>query len=435
MERLPFPFQLFIVTVAALAVGTAVVFSPHISWDRWQEMLLFFVVIVVAFSVRIEDPSGGAVTPTTVLSYLIMYLLNPPTALLVAGVGRTLGYVISKGWVPWRALFNGAQIALSVAIGSAVFRALRPDSHALNPSSAYLAFVLAPVAHQTANNFFVAYAISQVRGTPLLSDWLSGIRNLLLPNLLHIPTAIFLAIWYQRVQYLAVLGYVFLLPFQWRALQLYLHRREVYAQIIDGLVRATDVNFPLSRGHSQRVADLAVAIGRELRLSEDSLQLIQFAALLHDVGMIGKDELLEKTAKSPQEYEDLRDHVRVGAKIVKELNRRGLLSLILHHHEKYDGTGYPDGLRGEAIPLGARVIALAEAEDSMATGIFPFDAPASDAQVRAYISAERGRSFDPVVVDAFFRLLDRGVVSITDGGDRVVDRRHPDPRPGQSPAT
>ena len=434
MEKLSFPFQLFIVTVAALAIGTVVVFSPQISWDNWQEMLLFFAVIVVAFSVRIQDPRWGAVTPTTVLSYLVVYLLNPPTALLVAGVGRTLGYVISRSWVPWRALFNGSQIAISVAIGSIVFRVLHPESSQIELSSAYLALVMAPLAHQVANNFFVAYGISQVRRTPLIREWFSGVRTLFLPNLLHIPTATFLAIWYERVRHFAILAYLLLLPFQWRALRLYLQRREVYAQIVDGLVRATDVNFPLSAGHAQRVADLAVAIARELRLSEASLESIQFAALLHDVGMIGKDELLEKSVIGPEEEEGLRDHVRVGAEIAKELRRKEIVSLILYHHERYDGTGYLAGISGEAIPLGARVIALAETEDSMARGIFPYNAPVSDAEIRSRIAVERGQAFDPEVVDAFLRLLERGALSIADSHGHP-DKPAPGGQLGEAPAT
>jgi putative nucleotidyltransferase with HDIG domain len=412
MMKLSFPFQLFIVTVAAIAIGTAVVLSVQVSWGNWQEMALFFAVIVVAFSVRVPDPRGGAVTPTTVLSYLVVYLLNPPTALLVAGVGRTLGYVISKGWVPWRAVFNGSQIAISVAIGSLVFRLLRPESSHIELSSAYLALVMAPLAHQVANNFFVAYGISQVRGTRLIREWASGVQGLFLPNLLHIPTAIFLAIWYERVRQTAILAYLILLPFQSRALDLYLKRREVYAQIVTSLVLATDVNFPSGRGHARRVAELSVAIGREMGFSETSLESIQFAALLHDVGMIGKDELLERAHIGPDEAEGLRDHVRVGAEIAKELQRKEIVNLILHHHERYDGTGYPAGSRGEAIPQGARVIALAETEDSMVRGLFPYTAPSSADEIREHIVAERGRGFDPDVVDAFIRLLEQGTLRI-----------------------
>ena len=418
--------------MAALAIGTAVVLSSEVSWGNWQEILLFFAVVVVAFSVRVPDPRGGAVTPTTVLSYLVVYILNPPTALLVAGVGRTLGYVISRGWVPWRAVFNGSQIAISVAIGSVVFRLLRPVSTHIELSTAYLALILAPLAHQVANNFFVAYGMSQVKKTRLQSEWLSGVRGLFLPNLIHIPTAIFLAIWYERVRHVAILAYLVLLPFQARALDLYLKRREVYAQIVTSLVVATDFNFPSGRGHARRVAQLAVALASELRMNEASLESVQFAALLHDVGMIGKDELLERAHIGPEEEEGLRDHVRVGAEIAKELHRKEIVSLILHHHERFDGTGYPDRIRGEEIPIGARVIALAEMEDSMARGIFPYTAPASDAEIRSQIVAERGRGLDPDVVDAFLELLERSAIAITENSrpDRASGAQ-----PGGAPTT
>jgi putative nucleotidyltransferase with HDIG domain len=421
MQKISPAVQLFLPTVVALATLLAVLLSGQVSWHEWPQMLLFFSVIVLAFSVRISEPRGGAVTPTTVLSYLLIYLFNPPTALLVAGVGRTLGYVISRGWIPWRALFNGAQIAISVAIGSFVFRLLHGDPSTIDLPRSYPAFVLAPLAHQVANNFFVAYAVSRERRTPLLSTWLIGIWGLFWQNLIHIPTAVFLTILYGRVQYVAVLGYLALLRPQLRALRLYFKQRDLLAQIVDGLVVATDVNFPISRGHARRVADIAVAVARELRISEAAVESIQFAALLHDVGMIGKDDLLERRVLAPEDAENLRDHVRIGAEIARELPRKDIDTLILHHHERYDGTGYPGGLVGESIPLGARIIALAEVVDSMARGISPYATATPTPAIEAYVVAEKGRAFDPAVVEAFEKLLTSGAIALS-GADRSLER-------------
>lgn len=413
MQRISPQVQVFVPVVVASGMLAIVIFSNQILWHAWQQLLLFFVVIVVAFSVRVPDPRGGAVTPSTVLSYLAIYLLNPPTALLVVGIGRTVGYIISRGWIPWRALFNGSLMALSVALGAVVFGRLGGVSGQVEFPPPLFALIAGPLAHQAANHFFVAYPISQDRGTPFLNTWLNGVRDFFLPSLLNIPTAMVLAFLYVRVHYAAILVYLGLLPLQWLALRRYIQQRELYAQIVDGLVVATDVNFPLGRGHARRVADLAVAIAREMRLSEPTVESIQFAALLHDVGMIGKDDLLERPVLTSEDADGLRDHVRVGAEIAMELPRKEIATLILRHHEKYDGTGYPEGLKGEAIPHGARIIALAEAVESMASGAYPYGRAATVEKIISNVVAERERAFDPEVVDAFLRTIERGSTTIT----------------------
>lgn len=408
MQTISLQFRLFVPAVIASATLAVVILAEQIQWHDWRQLIIFFGMIVVAISVRIPDPRGGTVSPSTVLSYLAIYLFNPATALLVVLTGTTIGYIISRGWIPWRAFFNGSQMGLSVAMGAFIYGLLGGVPQRIDGSYAYLAALAAAFVHHVANNFFVAYSVSRRRGTPFLNTWLNDIRDLFWPNLLSIPTAILLTVLYARVHYASVLGYLLLLPLQWLSLRLYLKRRQLDAQIVDGLVVATDVNFPLGRGHARRVADLAVAIAREMRLSETAVESTQFAALLHDVGMIGKDDLLERPVVTAEDAEGLRDHVRVGAEIARELPRKEIGTMILRHHERYDGTGYPDGLKGESIPLGARIIALAETVDSMASGAFPYSSPAPVDSIVASVTAEKGRAFDPEVADAFLRTVERG---------------------------
>lgn len=411
MQTITREVRLFAPIVVASATAVVVLFADAIPWHAWPQLLLFFGLTIITYSMRIPDPRGGAVTPSTVLSYLAIYILSPPTAVLVAGAGRTIAFALARGWVPWRALFNGSQIALSVAAGSYVFAALGGVPAHVELTSAWPALVFAPLASQVANNFFVAYGVSRWRGTPFLSTWFSNTRDLFWPNFLSIPTAILLAVLYANVHPAAVLIYLLLLPLQWLALRLYIRRRDLYAQIVDGLVVATDVNFPLSRGHARRVAELAVNIAREMRLSETTVESVQFAALMHDVGMIGKDELLDRPLLGAEDADGLRDHVLIGAELARELPRREIAAMILCHHERFDGKGYPRELQGEAIPLGARIIALAEAVDSMASGIFPFAGDASMNAIALSVEREKGRAFDPEVADAFGRLVEKGLVS------------------------
>lgn len=413
MQTISIQARVFVQTVIMMAALGIVLFADQIAWSAWPQLMLFFAMMIVASSVRIPDPRGRSVTPTTVLCYLAIYLFNPPSALLVIGAGRTIGYSLSKGWIPWRAFFNGAQMALSVAMAAIVYRVAGGVTGDISASSK-IALLVAPIVHHVANNFFVAFGISRLRGTPFLNTWYNGVYDLFWPNLLSIPTAIVLAFIYARIHQFGILAYLVLLPLQGYALHLYIKKRQLYAQIVDGLVVATDVNFPMGRGHARRVADLAVAIAREMRLGETEVEAIQFAALLHDVGMIGKDDLMDRPVLSAEDVEGLREHVRIGAEVARELPRRDIAGLILCHHERYDGTGYPSGLSGQTIPLGARILAVAEIVDSMATGMFPYSSQSSLEEIGSHIITEKGRAFDPEVAEAFVRMLQKGSLGLTE---------------------
>lgn len=410
MQTITAEVRLLVLAVTAVATVGVVALSDQIRWQEWQQLLLFFALIALASSVRIADPRGRTITPSTVLTYLAMYVFNAPTVLLLVAVGRAVGYSLDRGWVPWRSIFNGAQVGLSASAGAYVFALISQGSGPIPEARVYAAAFVAPVVHQALNNLFVAIGLSRWRGTPLANTWYAGVKELFWPNLLSIPTALVLAILYARVHHGVTLAYLALLPFQWMALRLYVRRRELFAQIVDGLVVAADANFPLGKGHARRVAELAVAVAREMRLGEATIESVQFAAQLHDVGMIGNDDLLDRPVLTAEDARGLEDHVKVGAEIARELPRREIAEAILHHHERFDGTGYPDGLRGDEIPLGARIIALCEVADSLHSGMFPFGVAVSWDAILSYVRSEAGRAFDPTVVAAFLRAVEAGSV-------------------------
>jgi putative nucleotidyltransferase with HDIG domain len=338
------------------------------------------------------------------MTYFAIYALNPAEALLVTGLGRAVGFGLSRGWVPWRAIFNGSQAGLSVAAGALAFNALGGFGTGSASPTTFLSVLAGPLVQQVTNNLFVAAISSLINGTPILSTWLGFVRGLFWTNMLSVPTAYALATISRAAGYGVTFAYLALLPFQWQALRLYVRRRELYAQIAEGLVLATDFNFPPARGHARRVGEIAQAVCREMGVSDEAADTIQTAALIHDVGMIGKDDLLESKELSEQDVLSLREHARIGAEVARALPNQEVAEIILGHHEHFDGTGYPNGLSGERIPKGARIVALAEAVESMRAGMFPYAAPHSSQEIVARVREERGRAFDPEVVDAFLRV-------------------------------
>ena len=170
-------------------------------------------------------------------------------------------------------------------------------------------------------------------------------------------------------------------------------------QTLNATVEAKD---PYTAGHSQRVRDLSLAIGLELGLPADRLEMLAASALFHDVGKIGvPDAILAKPSKlTSSEFEIVKQHAVRGAEIVANMSRfeKGVAA-IRHHHERWDGRGYPDNLAGGAIPLEASIIGLADAWDAMTTAR-PYSRPLPVAAALEEVRAGRGTQFRPDVVDA-----------------------------------
>ncbi len=186
--------------------------------------------------------------------------------------------------------------------------------------------------------------------------------------------------------------------------------QELMLDSIRALAAAIDAKNPYTRGHSERVSQYAVAIGRHLGLNSGELQKLEIAAILHDVGKIGIEDriLLKPSALSDQEFAMMRGHVLKGAAIVSPIKRlREVLPGIRSHHENWAGGGYPDGLVGEEIPLMARIIAAADVFDAMTTHR-PYQPAMVLDSVLARVRELSGTRLDPGVVEAFFAAVKAG---------------------------
>jgi putative nucleotidyltransferase with HDIG domain len=194
-----------------------------------------------------------------------------------------------------------------------------------------------------------------------------------------------------------------------RLLDSYRRLEEGALEAVESLNAAVDAKDPYTAGHSHRVQQIALAIGAELGLDANALDALRFAGLFHDIGKLRvPDAILTKPdALTDEEYEVIKRHPEDGAAIVGRLGRlRGAVPLIRHHHERWDGRGYPDGLAGDAIPLEAAVVGLADAWDAM-TSDRPYSRARSVEAAAGEIRDGRGTQFAPEVVDAFFAALRR----------------------------
>ena len=184
-------------------------------------------------------------------------------------------------------------------------------------------------------------------------------------------------------------------------------------EAIETLNATVDARDPYTAGHSQRVQRIALAIGEELDLPPDRMDALRLAALLHDIGKLGVPDaiLLKPGGLSSAEYEVIKRHSADGAEIVSKLGRlRESVPLIRHHHERWDGGGYPDELAAEEIPLEACVVGLGDAWDAMTTDR-PYHRALTFDEAARQVRDGRATQFSPAVVDAFFRALTRGRIA------------------------
>lgn len=188
------------------------------------------------------------------------------------------------------------------------------------------------------------------------------------------------------------------------------HAQMATKQLLNGLVHSLnavlDAKDPYTAGHSERVARIAVLLGKQMGLSQALIGDLFLAGLIHDIGKIGvRDEVLWKPGKlTPQEYEEIKQHPVIGERIVASIEPfRRLCPAVRHHHERYDGAGYPDGLSGEAIPMLARVLGLADALDAMMSPR-RYRPARSPIEIDGVVTQESSKQFDPVVVSAFMQI-------------------------------
>jgi putative nucleotidyltransferase with HDIG domain len=178
-------------------------------------------------------------------------------------------------------------------------------------------------------------------------------------------------------------------------------------KLLDVLSYVIDMRDPFLLGHSQQVVFYAVKIAEQLGLTPERIEIIRKGGLIHDIGKLGIPEgiLGKKSQLTPEEYEIVKQHVNIGAKILQRSEAlENVVPMVYHHHEHFDGSGYPEGLKGKEIPLEARILALADSIEAMASDR-PYRSGATFDKILKEVEKNRGTHFDPQVVDAFFEIV------------------------------
>ena len=181
----------------------------------------------------------------------------------------------------------------------------------------------------------------------------------------------------------------------------------LFLNLIRTLALTLEAKDPYTQGHSARVAEIAIRIAKQLDLNQTEIDDIELAGQLHDIGKLGvREAVLGKPDRlTDDEYEHVKSHPALGERILKPIGElHHILGYIRHHHERFTGGGYPDGLSGDSIPLGARILTVSDAYDAMISSR-PYREARSQEYALKEILSQKGRQFDPHVVDTFLEII------------------------------
>ena len=395
-----------LVCAAAIAAGLVLYISdPVFSVPFFRAAGTFALISLLAelLSYRTSRESSGSLSFIPVLATAA---IAPHWVSVVAvGASAFAGQIVSKKDA-LKTLFNGAQQALAIALAILAYRALGGvpltrigDSSSLSLFALFLVFFLS-------NSVCVAGVLGIVGQRSAWAIWKKNTFTALPYDFLSLPAILFFVWTYS--QYGTVGAFIFAVPLLGLR-QLYKvtgQLEQTNKELLELMVAAIEARDPYTSGHSRRVADKARIISRAIGLREKDAERVVAAALLHDVGKIHEvfGPILSKPGRlTPEEQVIMRTHPIKSAELAGKVTElRDVVPLIRHHHENFDGTGYPDGLNGEAIPLGSRIIMFADTIDAMTTDR-PYRAALDGSSVRKEILRFRGTQFDPAICDALLR--------------------------------
>ena len=360
-------------------------------------------------------------------------ILGPAGAAIVGATAIITPQPITS---PIKRLFNGAQFALCGFASGVVFHALGGDAY--RPRQAqWVEHVLGPflgalVAYVFINLALTAGVLALAR-RPVVAERLRQSGELVGACLGYGLLGLLIGgLWPSLGIAAAVLVLLPLLVARWALEQAYA-QQQAHAATLAALCKAVETKDLYTRGHSERVSRGSVMAAEEMGMRPDRVAAIRYAGMLHDVGKLGvPTRVLQKSGDlTEEEFAAIQLHPMRGLEIVREIGFLDeALGGIMHHHEKIDGRGYPMGLVGDEIPEFARVIGVADAFDSM-TSTRSYRAARSPQEAVAELRRCAGTHFDPVIVEAFIRALERkgwdypGPVTPT--GGQVAQRDHDDP--------
>lgn len=404
------PVVVATVLLATIATALHGAYFPRIaSADLGLAALLALLSVAadfMAFYQNRRDAVGSvALIP---LSATVLILPDWRGLIAIALVQIALQLINKRSMV--KGAFNVAQVTLGFAVGTASFRLLGGSSFSALEGQGFFSALSTLIAPTTAlivsfiavNTACVSLVISAVSGQRILSTWISSNRATAAISLLQVVLAFYLAWLSVNLGVIGAAGMVLPMVAVRQLSRTTIELTSVTEELLDLMVAAIEARDPYTSGHSKRVARASKIIARSLGLKPVQVERVEVAALLHDVGKIDEQfaRILAKEGRlTPDEWEIMKKHPVRSAELVGMLTSlKDIVPAVRHHHENWDGTGYPANLKGNDIPLASRIIMFADTLDAITTDR-PYRKRLGVEDARSEFVKFRGKQFDPVICD------------------------------------
>lgn len=378
---------------------------------HFPDILLFIALIIVADTAQISLPRGGAsIYASGPIDLAAIALFGAPATALIEAVATLLSEVFIQRRPAVRIAFNVPLLIVTVGTAGLTFQAFGPQWTSLDSPRFLLPMFVAALVYYAVNTVSISFIIGLSDRKNPLRIW----KQNYMWNFVHIlalmPVAAILALVYLKSGMWTVLLFVVPLFLARYTFQLYIDTKEAHINTVAALTSALDANDPYTHGHSYRVSRYALRLGKGMGLASKDMEILEYAALLHDIGKIAiKKEILHKAGKlSDEEKHHLNAHPSIGADIVENLKfLKEAAILVRYHHEQPDGKGYPNGLKGDEIPVGSRILLCADAFDAM-TSDRPYRKGLPVEVVLEQFEKYKGTQFDEDVASLFIRMIKTG---------------------------
>lgn len=413
MMQIPRELKSTIMFTAVLAVGALIlsfVFffdASSLSDPEWltaAAILLGLSLVSTLMALKISE--GGTTSSLDFVPQLAAVLLiGPAGASALALISESVSEVFFYRKPRFKKIFNTSQVVLSVAAAGTVY-VLFDGQVSLTEfdfGQNFPPFIVAVIAYFAVNTVSVSYVVAVSENKSIIDAWneMSG-RLILFDFAMSLP-AVGVALLYVEFGWMIlVLTVIPLFGLRYSYGTIY-ELRDLNDDLLTLFIKTIEAQDPYTSGHSQRVSDSAVLIARASGCNGKVLRQIKISALVHDIGKIDVaylEILRQKGPLTPVQRELIKAHPQRGVEILRSIRslQEEVLENVLYHHERWDGDGYPTGLSGSSIPLGARIIMICDTIDAMTTAR-PYRDPLPMSVVREELLKHRGSQFDPTLVD------------------------------------
>ncbi|MBE0477876.1 HD-GYP domain-containing protein [Candidatus Aerophobetes bacterium] len=409
-KRNELSLYIYLVTVVGLALLIIWTVNIDISWETGKAFLFWATLVFIAELFSVSLPYGGSVTLAFPIIYATLITQGPVMGVWVVSCGALTELKKGKNADVKKILFNCGQFTISVSgawlaykyTGGMVIRS--PDAAHIVP------LICAATSYFVLNSFIVSTVVALEKKSSVFDMWSNNFRWAMPNYLAQTPLGFLMAMVYYQISWWAVTFIMFPLFVVYWAYKLYMDMRKEHLSVIQALATAVEARDPYTEKHSQRMANYATETARELGCSIYNAEVIRYAAILHDIGKIGvSDTILSKDDSfSKEDWNKIRRHSTIGGEILSQVGGSftEVSRIVYHHHERYNGSGYPAKIQGESIPLGSRIIAVVDAYDAM-TSHRPYREALSKEKAIKELKKHAGTQFDGKVVEAFLKVLKR----------------------------